>query len=82
MRAITIFLLLIIVTGYSQGVKYPKKGTIYAYDKASNGLIHPINVWEKKERPGGQVIQLIYLLQGTWNAVSTTGARLRVFVRP
>lgn len=36
----------------------------------------------RRDRPGGQVIQLIYLLQGTWNAVSATGARLRVFVRP
>lgn len=36
----------------------------------------------RRDRPRGQVIQLIYLLQGTWNAVSATGARLRVFVRP
>lgn len=36
----------------------------------------------QRDRPPGQVIQLIYLLQATWNAVSTTGAKLRVFVRP
>lgn len=36
----------------------------------------------RRDLPRGQVIQLIYLLQGTWNAVSATGARLRVFVRP
>src|SRR5688572_5135467 len=60
MRAVTILLLLITVMGYSQGVKYPKKGTIYAYDKASKGLIDPINVWEKKERPGGRVVAKVY----------------------
>lgn len=36
----------------------------------------------RRDRPRGHVIQLIYLLQGAWNAVSATGARLRVFVRP
>lgn len=36
----------------------------------------------QKDRPRGQVIQLIYLLQSTWNSVSSAGAKLRVFVRP
>lgn len=60
MRTITILLLLITVIGHSQTPKYPRKANINAYDEASKGLIDPINVWEKKERPGGKVVAKVY----------------------
>jgi hypothetical protein len=60
MRATTTFLVLIAVISNGQEVKYPRRATIYAYDKASKGLIDPINVWEKKEQPGGRVVAKVY----------------------
>lgn len=61
MRAIIILLLLITLTGYSQNLKYPRKGTINAYDEASKGLIDPLNVWEKKEQSSlGKVVAKVY----------------------
>jgi hypothetical protein len=33
-------------------------------------------------KPAGHAIQMVYLLQGTWSAVSSTGATLRIICRP
>lgn len=57
---LTIQFLTISIVGYSQKVKYPRQATIYAYDEASKGLIDPINVWQKKDTPGGMIIDKVY----------------------
>lgn len=37
---------------------------------------------QRKERPPASAIQLIYLLQSTWSAVSSVGAIFKVFCKP
>lgn len=44
--------------------------------------LEAFDVASRRERPPGYLIQLIYLLQGTWGAVSSVGAVLKVFCGP
>jgi hypothetical protein len=44
--------------------------------------LEAFDIASRRERPPGYLIQLIYLLQGTWSAVSSVGAVLKVFCSP
>jgi hypothetical protein len=44
--------------------------------------LRAFDIATRQERPSGYLIQLIYLLQGTWSAVSSVGAVFKVFCSP